>query len=355
MSTIAACPNCQQRLRLRQNPWNSKARCPKCKKIFDWTPRSPGAESPYEWPNAETWLSWLIGGAVFVSLVSSDDFLDDIGAWGLIVALVLALITKFYAVGFIGVAFEILSRPIRYVSERRLQATVRRAPCPHGVPGGSTASQCPQCVESQQRQIARAAQQAKIRKDAQNLSRKESRRLTDQIRRDCKRLREISPRTFENIVSKLFRKMGYSVRQTPYTNDRGRDAIARKGGKDYVIECKRYARDTTIGRRDLQILHSAMTEEAAAGGFFVTTGKFAKTAKEFVEGKKIELVDAQHLVELMRHYMPYDSQEADRFRVMCEKCGNIVKRRLSRPEEIVRCVQGHQVSSAWTVKKFIDS
>ena len=199
----------------------------------------------------------------------------------------------------------------------------------------------------------RARKREETRKKAQDLRREESQRMVYQIRRDCKRLREISPRAFENLVSTLFRKMGYSVEQTPYTNDRGRDAIARKGGKVYVIECKRYARDNNAGRRDLQILHSAMTEEAAAGGFFVTTGKFAKTAKEFVKGKKIELVDEKRLAELMRRYMPYDGQEADRFRVMCEECENIVKRRLSRPKEIVRCMQGHEVSSNLTVKMLL--
>ena len=201
-----------------------------------------------------------------VALVSSDDFFDDTGAWGLIVALVLALIAKFYAVGFIGVAFEILSRPIGYVSERRLQATIRRAPCPHGMPGGSTASQCPQCVESQQRQIALEAQRKKIRQDAQNRRRKESRRLADQIRRDYGRLREVSPRDFDKLVSALFRKMGYSVEQTPFTNDRGRDAIARKCGKTYLIECKAYASDKTVGRPALHKLHTGERPEEACTG-----------------------------------------------------------------------------------------
>ena len=169
--------------------------------------------------------------------------------------------------------------------------------------------------------------------------------MEGQIRRDYKKLLELSPHNFENLVSELFRKMGYTVKQTPYTNDRGRDAIARKGGKTYLVECKRYARDRKIGRRDLQIFHSAMTEEAAAGGFLVTTGKFGRTTKEFVRDKKIELIDEKRLIEMMRRYMPYDSREADKFRVMREECGSIVERRLGRPEEIVRCVLGHVVSS----------
>ena len=198
------------------------------------------------------------------------------------------------------------------------------------------------------------ARRAKLRKEARNLRDKEFERLADQIRRDYGKILELSPHAFEDLVSELFRKMGYTVKQTPYTNDRGRDAIARKGGKTYLVECKRYARDKNIGRRDLQIFHSAMTDESAAGGFFVTTGKFGKTAEEFVRNKKIKLIDEKRLIERMRRYMPYDSREVDKFRVMCEECGSIVERCLSRPEEIVRCVQGHEVSSAWTDKMLIE-
>lgn len=329
--------------------------CPKCKKQFDWTfPKQPpiyfqskpsGAESnteqfsqperpSYEWDRGAWVLVLLIGILVFG--LSSDDF-RDLGVWGLVFALI---------IGLVAVAMLYLAVYKYHIWE------YARASCPHGVPGGLTTSQCPKCIEHQRQQEAKrrseealAARRAKLHKEARNLRKKECRRLEGQIRRDYKKLLELSPHNFENLVSELFRKMGYTVKQTPYTNDRGRDAIARKGGKTYLVECKRYARDRKIGRRDLQIFHSAMTEEAAAGGFLVTTGKFGRTTKEFVRDKKIELIDEKRLIEMMRRYMPYDSREADKFRVMREECGSIVERRLGRPEEIVRCVLGHVVSS----------
>ena len=237
-----------------------------------------------------------------------------------------------------------------------------RTPCLHGVPGGLTISRCPECREKQQQLEARrraekvrARELERICEQARILHEEEFRRLADQIRSDYRNLLDLSPRAFEDLVSDLFRKRGYVVQQTPYSNDRGRDAIARKGGRTYLIECKRYGRERSIGRRDLQIFHSAMTEAEASGGFFVTTGKFGKTAKEFVRGKKIEPIDEKHLAEIMRRYMPYDSERSDKFRVMCTECGDIVERRLSRPQEIVCCARGHEVSSDWTDRMLIDS
>ena len=61
--------------------------------------------------------------------------------------------------------------------------------------------------------------------------------------------------------------MGYDVEQTPYTNDGGRDAVAQKDGRVFLIECKRYAADRTVGRPELQKLFAAMTEANADGGF----------------------------------------------------------------------------------------
>ena len=43
----------------------------------------------------------------------------------------------------------------------------------------------------------------------------------------------------------------------------------------------------------------------------------------------------------------------DKFRVMCQECEHIVERRLSRPQEIAHCVQGHEVASDLTDKMLI--
>jgi restriction system protein len=87
------------------------------------------------------------------------------------------------------------------------------------------------------------------------------------------------------------------VKQTPYSSDGGKDAIAMKDGKKVLIECKRYEKDL-IGRPALQKFYAAIMEEKAAKGIFVTTSGFARTALEYqyVRSNLIELIDGYGVV-----------------------------------------------------------
>jgi restriction endonuclease Mrr len=97
----------------------------------------------------------------------------------------------------------------------------------------------------------------------------------------------------------MFERLGYKVKQTPYVNDHGRDAILTKDGKKFLMECKRYGKDTTSGRPDLQKFHSAIVTDGGVSGFFVTTGAFTKDAIEFAATVPIELIDGAKLVRYM--------------------------------------------------------
>lgn len=228
-------------------------------------------------------------------------------------------------------------------------------PCPHNIAGGYTGHHCNTCVDYIQHQKARRLYDQKliewrdeIRRTARRLAAKEKRRLANMIRRDYGNFLRLSPRAFEDLVSDLFRHMGYDVTQTPFTNDRGRDAIAKIDGKTYLVECKRYDRRRSVGRRDLQVFHSAIVEEGAVGGFFVNTGRFARTAQEFVEGKAIELIDESQMVDLMMQHMPYNAEEIDAYEAMCTVCGSIVEFRLSRPGANYQCLYGHKMEPSLT-------
>jgi HJR/Mrr/RecB family endonuclease len=51
---------------------------------------------------------------------------------------------------------------------------------------------------------------------------------------------DMTPMQFESTICELFRKLGYRVTQTPFSNDGGKDAIAYKDGETFLIECKQY-------------------------------------------------------------------------------------------------------------------
>jgi hypothetical protein len=154
-------------------------------------------------------------------------------------------------------------------------------------------------------------------------------------------LLRLSPYQFEDRIAELYRALGYHVDQTPYSNDRGRDAIMSKDGRTYLLECKQYDPARVIGRRDLQVFYAAIIEANAECGFFVTTGRTAKTALEFVEGKPIELVDRLKLTELLNR--AYPQGEDDRYKVMCSNCGTVVLHSLLNPQKELRCHCGNSV------------
>ena len=57
-----------------------------------------------------------------------------------------------------------------------------------------------------------------------------------------------APHKFENFCAELLQEKGYKTFLTPPTNDGGYDIKAYKDGVSYVVECKCYAPDHSIGR-----------------------------------------------------------------------------------------------------------
>jgi restriction endonuclease Mrr len=72
-----------------------------------------------------------------------------------------------------------------------------------------------------------------------------------------------------------------------------------KGGKKFLLECKRYAAGRTSGRPELQKFHSAIMTDKADRGLFITTGGFTTAAKKFAASEPIDLVSGQTLLKIM--------------------------------------------------------
>ncbi|SEU04606.1 restriction endonuclease [Pseudomonas graminis] len=96
---------------------------------------------------------------------------------------------------------------------------------------------------------------------------------------------------FELLVGEALRRRGYSVRETGKNGpDGGIDLIARKDGETYVVQCKQW-RSVQVGVPVVRELYGAMAAEGAVGGFVVTSGTFTKPARDFAEGRNVQLVD----------------------------------------------------------------
>lgn len=142
--------------------------------------------------------------------------------------------------------------------------------CLHGIEDGKILGLCEQCREEKQREEEMRKQgigKLKIRSEAYILKQKEKERLKMIRLKYQGNLFKISPQEFEDIVIELFRRLGYEVYPTPYSGDKGKDAIVFKSGVKYLIECKRYRKNRKVGRPELQKFFGAINEEKANGGF----------------------------------------------------------------------------------------
>jgi HJR/Mrr/RecB family endonuclease len=256
----------------------------------------------------------------------------------------------FIAAGFFfGWLFVVVPAGLVIVAFGLLSWWASWAPCPHGVPRGKTENSCQTCVreqneieEARRRERELKERQQRIDAAADRLRDSERLRLAKSLVPNIEELRGLSWQQFEDEVARMFGRMGFTVEQTPYVNDHGRDAILRKDGKKSLLECKKYADGNVSGRPDLQKFHSAMITDGAVSGFFVTAGGFTKEAIEFAAKVRMELIDQHNLVRMMFDSKP-DAAEDDSYRSMCKKCEDIVSHRLRTPRT-ARCRNRHEVA-----------
>ena len=226
----------------------------------------------------------------------------------------------------------------------------RHRRCVHGVRAGERGS-CLSCQAEVQRADrerreaeAKRQRQRELQAAASQLQDEERRRLSAAWLSNAEPYLSMNPQEFENAVAELFRTLGYEVEQTPFSNDGGKDAIATKDGKKFLIECKRYGADKSIGRRDLQILVAAMQDEKADGGFFINTGVFAGTAESYAAKYRIVLYDRVRLPSLINK--AYGSAvDFSAVRVMCRECGCIINVAIGTEPTAGTCANGHEVQN----------
>lgn len=124
-----------------------------------------------------------------------------------------------------------------------------------------------------------------------------------------------TPLEFEKLVVELLQKMGYGDQikdagmVTQYTNDGGIDGIVKEdilGFGRIHIQAKRYERENSIGREDIQKFVGALAVAQSDKGVFITTSKFTKSAIEYVANlsstTKIVLINGQKLAEYIYEY-----------------------------------------------------
>lgn len=121
----------------------------------------------------------------------------------------------------------------------------------------------------------------------------------------------LSPIYFERLVLLLLNRMGYggaiknSMILTKASNDEGIDGIIREdklGFSQIYIQAKRWAKDRTVDRTEIQKFMGALIGQNANKGLFITTATFTRGAINYssnVSAAKIILIDGEKLTKLM--------------------------------------------------------
>lgn len=124
----------------------------------------------------------------------------------------------------------------------------------------------------------------------------------------------IHPRLFEEVVTSVFRDMGFAAELTSYHADGGIDVILRHGDDEICVQVKRYG--NKIGVEEIRAFLGAMVLKDYQEGIFVTTSDYTMGAKKAADesgtfGYAIKLVDQQRLLDYLKCTArpPYTSRE----------------------------------------------
>ncbi len=144
-------------------------------------------------------------------------------------------------------------------------------------------------------------------------------------------LRNLTGEKFEEFIAHLFEKLGYKLTLTGGSHDGGIDLVATKDGKDHFIQCKKYTnKQVSVGA--VRDFYGAISDRMNAEGHFITTQFFTTEAKQFAEGKPIELIDQFRLLNLIKV-----TNKEDVASDICPVCSGLLVSKKGKYGEFLGC------------------
>lgn len=139
----------------------------------------------------------------------------------------------------------------------------------------------------------------------------------------------LSSRRFEELVSDIYKQLGYFVILTPQTRDDGVDVyIYTRGSDDFaIVECKRYSKDRKVTVSAVDRLIGTAIIKGARQATLVTTSYFTGPARRHAcspnltkAGINLDLADAGKLLKMLGLYNtllpPLDVELDERWKVI---------------------------------------
>jgi len=111
-------------------------------------------------------------------------------------------------------------------------------------------------------------------------------------------IRNFSSDEFEDFVAGIFLKRGYKASIVGGEGDHGVDiVVTNPQGERELVQCKRWDRKW-IGEPIVRDFYGAFVHDGdAVRGYIVTTSFFSRAARDWAEGKPIDLIDGKRLAE----------------------------------------------------------
>jgi len=131
-------------------------------------------------------------------------------------------------------------------------------------------------------------------------------RKTKKIERGLKsleisgKIENFSGKDFEEMIAKIFSKIGYSVSITKGSGDQGIDLYMEdKQGRKVGVQCKKWK--GMVGQSVIRDFYGSLMYGKLQKGFLITTGKFSMATKEFAKATSIPiiLIDGEKLREIL--------------------------------------------------------
>lgn len=160
-------------------------------------------------------------------------------------------------------------------------------------------------------------------------------------------LAKMSWREFEMLVGEAFRRRGYFVEETGLGGkDGGIDLVVSKGGRKELVQCKQW-RTRQVRASTVREMWGLAHHHGADVVHIACIGDFTVDAAEFAQGKAIELISGQQLLEMVsgvqrdasafgserRHadrLEPLMQPQATALPPLCPRCGCDMEQRRNR-------------------------
>lgn len=108
-------------------------------------------------------------------------------------------------------------------------------------------------------------------------------------------LNGMSWQEFEMLVGEAYRRQGFQVKEIGGGGaDGGVDLVLTKNGQTVLVQCKQW-KTFKVGVKIVRELYGVMAAQKAQGGVVVTSGVFTQEAKDFADGKNINLMEGDKL------------------------------------------------------------